>query len=39
VARMRKYMSKEKWPVFPTIKRAANAAAKVIEYYERKHGT
>jgi len=33
---MRGYMIEAKWPVYPTIKRAAKAAAKVIEYYERK---
>ena len=36
MAQMRDYMKKEKWPVFPSIKRAASAAVKVIEYYERK---
>jgi hypothetical protein len=36
MAKMRAYMNEAKWPVFPNIKRAANAAAKVIEYYERK---
>lgn len=36
MTRMREYMMKEPWPVFPSIKRAANAAVKVIEYYERK---
>lgn len=36
MAEMREYMNKEKWPVFPNIKRAANAAVKVIEYHERK---
>ncbi|MEE8399674.1 MAG: CoA-binding protein [Desulfobacterales bacterium] len=36
MTQLHEYMNKEKWPVFPSIKRAANAAAKVIEYYERK---
>jgi hypothetical protein len=36
MTRMREYMKNEKWPVFPSIKRAAKAAVKVIEYYERK---
>jgi acyl-CoA synthetase (NDP forming) len=36
MTRMREYMIKEKWPAFPSIKRAANATVKVIDYYERK---
>ncbi|MCP4750464.1 MAG: hypothetical protein GY866_06200 [Proteobacteria bacterium] len=38
VARMRQYMIEAKWPVYPTIKRAARAAVKAIEYYEKKQG-
>jgi acyl-CoA synthetase (NDP forming) len=36
MAQMRKWMIKAKLPVYPSIKRAANAAVKVIEYYERR---
>lgn len=35
---LRDYMNKEKWPVYSSIKRAANAVVKVVEYYERKSG-
>ena len=33
---MRQYMIQAKWPVYPSIKRAARAAVKVIEFYSRK---
>jgi acyl-CoA synthetase (NDP forming) len=33
---MREWLIKKKIPSYPSIKRAANAAVKVIEYYERK---
>ena len=36
MAHMRRYMIESKWPVYPTIKRAAIAAVKVIECNERK---
>ncbi len=36
LAGMRNYMNREKWPVFPGIKQAANAAVKVIAYYARR---
>ena len=35
-AQMEDYTARAKWPVFPSIKRAAKAAVKVIEYHERR---